>query len=107
MQDNVQITYMKFLWKLRQRELQLSDFSYETTEPIVRKFYFSIYVMIIQSIAKKLMIRNSKWPPCPYMEKNIQTTSSPESLGQFGWYFAERIRDTTLYLIAKIIPVGS
>ena len=30
------------------------------------------------------MIRNSRWPPCPYKEKTIQMTSFPEPPGGLG-----------------------
>ena len=53
------------------------------------------------------MIRNSRWPPCPYMVKTIQKTSFPEPPGGLGCYFAGSICCTSLHKIAKIIPVGS
>ena len=37
-----------------------------------------------RKIAKMVLIRNSRWPPCPYMVKTIQTTSSPELPGRLG-----------------------
>ena len=44
---------------------------------------FSIYMMVIQDLAKKGMIQNSSLPSCLYMVKFIQMTSSPEPLGQY------------------------
>ena len=29
-------------------------------------FIVSIYMIVVQNLAKKVMIRNSRWPPCPY-----------------------------------------
>ena len=43
------------------------------------------------------MIWNSRWPPCPYMVKTIQMTSSPEPPGRFGWYFAGSIWGTYMW----------
>ena len=34
-----------------------------------KSFIFSIYVIVIQNLANKVMIQNSRWPPCLYMEK--------------------------------------
>ena len=41
------------------------------------------------------------------MVKTIQKYSSPEPPGGFGWYFAGSIWGTSLYKIAKIVPVES
>ena len=35
-------------------------------------------MIVIQNLAKRVMTRNSRWPPCPYMVKTIHTTS-------WGW----------------------
>ena len=40
--------------------------------------------MFIQGLDKRAMIRNSRWPQCPYMVKTTQTISSPEPLGRIG-----------------------
>ena len=32
-----------------------------------KDFIFSIYMMVIQDLAEKVMIRNSRWPSYPYM----------------------------------------
>ena len=40
-------------------------------------------MMVIQDLAKRAMIGNSSLPSCPCIVKSIQTTSSPEPLGQF------------------------
>ena len=48
-----------------------------------------------------------KMAAMPIYGKNIQVTSSPETPGGFGLYFAGSIWDTSLYKIAKVIPVGS
>ena len=65
-------------------EKKSDDISFKTSELILMKFRFGIYVMVIQNLAKKVMIRNSRWPPCPYVIKTFKTTSSPKSRGQFG-----------------------
>ena len=45
-------------------------------------FIFSIHMLVVQNLAKKIIFRNSRWPPCPYMVKTVQTTSSPKPLCQ-------------------------
>ena len=68
--------------------------------------FHSIYMMIIQNSAKKVMFRNSRWPTCSCMVKTIQTTFS-EPQGRYGCYFAGRIWGTALYIVAKVIPISS
>ena len=64
-----------------------NDISYETTEPIfmkyhiqhlyemadliLMKFHIQHHMMVIQDLAKKVMIRNSRWPSCPYIVKTF------------------------------------
>ena len=64
----------------------LNDISYESTEPILMTFhiYIFMYMLVVQNLAKKIIFRNSRWPPCPYMVKTVQTTSFPEPLCQLG-----------------------
>ena len=59
----------KFLWKLHgnfgchgNRSWKITnDISYESFEPILLKFHFKHYVMVIQNWAKKVMIWYSRW----------------------------------------------
>ena len=44
---------------------------------------------------KRIMIWDSRWPPCSYMVKTILMTSSPEPPGRLGWYFAGSIWGTS------------
>ena len=59
-------------------------------------------MMVVQDLAKRAMIRKSSLPSCPYMVKSIQTTSSPEPLGQFVDILHETYGGTSLYKIADV-----
>ena len=81
----------------------LKDFSSENTGPISIKFHMQplgkggkkIYIFCPGHITKmatwlyniklkRVMIRNSRWPPCPYMVKTIYMPSYPEPPGGLG-----------------------
>ena len=62
--------------------------------------YLAFMWWIYNTKLQWVMIRNSRWAPCPYMVKTIQMTSSPEPPGGWSWYFAGSIWGTSLYKIA-------
>ena len=49
------------------QEKILMTFPMELLRQFAWNSIFSIYIKVIQNLAKKVMIRNSKWPICPYM----------------------------------------
>ena len=55
--------------------------------------------MVIQDLAEKVMIKNSRWPSCPYIIKTIETTSSPEPLADLANILHEAHGGTSLYKI--------
>ena len=46
-------------------------------------------MMMLQFLAKTVMIGNSRWPPCPYMVKIILTTSLPVPPGRLIYILHE------------------
>ena len=44
----------------------------------------TIQVLGEQKIAKMVLIRNSRWPPCPNMVKTLQKSTTPEPPGGLG-----------------------
>ena len=74
--------------------------------PIIMKFHVKD-LYDIQDLAKTDYDPKFKMAVMPISSKTIQTTSSPEPLGLFGWYFTGSIWGIFLYIIAKIVPVRS
>ena len=46
-----------------------------------------------------------RWPPFPYIEKNLQKSSSPEPRMPWSWIFAQIIGDRRSTKVAKIMVV--
>ena len=57
-------------------------FSSETTEQIKLKFYMEIFRTWEQKFVQMVLVTCPRWPPCPYMVKTLQKSSSPEPEGR-------------------------
>ena len=78
--------------------------SSEASGPILLKFLQSLLRLGEQKIAKMVVVRWPRWPPCPYMVKTFKNLLLQKRM-PWGWIFAQFIRDGRYTKVAKMMVV--